>query len=140
MKESVQKKRFCFSSHAKICFRKSKSTWGPWLSLNLHWSRGASTSLKETKGFENECSTTHRQAHFAICLVVSRGAKGLDDTPEVSLWQVEMPKSQGRESNPSKVNGLRRKKSKSYLPVSGAAGDIKHAHKLSTLESFAFCI
>lgn len=55
----------------------------------------------------------------AICLVLSRGAKGLDDTPEVSLaQQVEMPKSKGRESNPSKVKGLRRKRSKSCLPVS----------------------
>lgn len=131
-----KKKKRDFVSQAKreSALERSKSTWRPWLSLNLRWSRKASTSLKETKGFENECSTTHRQAHFAICPVVPRGAKGLDATLEVSLRQVEMPKSQGRESNPSKVKGLRREGSKSCLPVGSATGDTKHTHKLSALE------
>lgn len=102
MKDSASEIRctkgdFCFLSREeekkKTCFGKSESTRGPLLSPNLHLSRTA--SLKETKGFENECSTTHRRAHFAICLVVSRGAKGLKDTPEFSPLQVEMPKSGG---------------------------------------------
>lgn len=78
----------------------------------------ASSSLKGTEGLENECSTTHRQAHVAICPVVSRGAKGLNGTPEFSLLQVEMPESQRGESIPSKVNRLKRKRSQSCLPVS----------------------
>lgn len=73
----------------------------------------------------------------AICLVLSRGAKGLDDTPEVSLArQVKMPKSQGRDSN-QLFQGQRTEKEEKQIVFTcqhGAAGDIKHMHKLSALE------
>lgn len=96
VKQSAQKEILFFLSPAKIRFRKSKSTQGLLLSPNLHLSRAASTSLKESKQHTNERSTTHRQAHFAICLLLSRGLRGLNDILlNFSLLQVETSDSQG---------------------------------------------
>lgn len=117
-RNKVYKKRFCFLSQAKICFRKSKSTQGPLLSPEPSLVSSSQHLIKESKELENECSNTPGQAHFAICLLVSRGAKGLNDTPEFSLLRVETSNSQGGEKDFScKVNWVKRNRSKSSSPV-----------------------
>lgn len=123
VKQSAEKGDFVFLSQAKICFRKSKSTQGPSLSPNLHLSRATSTSLKGSKELTNECSTTHGQAHFAICLSVSKGAGGLNDILLNFLfcrWKHQIPGGGG--GGPRKTSLARSTESKGvkrnfHLPV-----------------------
>lgn len=140
MKQSAQKGIlgfFCFLfSPAKIRFRKSKPTQGPSLSPNLHLSRAAGTSLEDSKELTNECSTTHRQAHFAICFLVSRGARGLNDILLNFLscrWKHQIPRGQERRLLQGQLD-KKEQKGISLTCQHNATHDIKHMYKLSTLQ------
>lgn len=78
----------------------------------------------------------HTQASsFTICLVLSRGAKGLDDTPEGSLAAGGNAKVPGEREQP--FQGQRTEKEEKQILFTcqhSAAGDIKHMHELSALE------